>query len=198
MPGTAKEGELISKIIKANLLTKDKATVQAIQNQDSPKILHIASHSYFLPDKNNGENPLIRSGIVLAGANNPERDQRDDGYLTALEVTKIDLSGTDLVVVSGCESGLGDIRSGEGVYGLKRSFAVAGTRSSLLSLWKVNDKATAAFMVSYYQKLRSGEGRAKALYATQKEFRNHPIAGWQHPNVWAAFQLSGDWRPISW
>ena len=81
-------------------------------------------------------------------------------------------------MISGCESGLGDIESGEGVYGLKRSISVAGAKSSLLSLWKVNDLATAAFMESFYKKLKlDGEGKAEALANTQKEFRNHPIEG---------------------
>ena len=123
---------------------------------------------------------------------------KDDGYLTALEVSKLNWNGTELVVVSGCESGQGDLQSGEGVYGLKRAIAVAGARSSLLSLWEVDDKATAEFMESFYLKLKSGESRSKALSNTQKEFREHPIKAWQHPNVWAAFQLNGDWRPINW
>ena len=75
---------------------------------------------------------------------------------------------------------------------------MAGARSSLLSLWKVNDIATAAFMESFYERLKKGEGRADALAATQKEFRNHSTPGWRHPYVWAAFQLSGDWRAIDW
>ena len=81
---------------------------------------------------------------------------------------------------------------------LFRSIAVAGARSSLLSLWKVDDAATAAFMQSFYQRLKAGVGRADALAATQKEFRNYKIAGWRHPYVWAAFQLSGDWKPVRW
>ena len=89
-----------------------------------------------------------------------------------------------------------EIRAGEGVYGLKRAIAVSGARSSLLSLWKVDDRATAAFMRSYYKKLKAGLGRAEALSSTQEEFRNHRIPMWRHPYVWAAFQLSGDWRPI--
>lgn len=135
---------------------------------------------------------------MLAGANQPEANSKDDGYLTALEVAKLDWQGTEMVVISACESGKGDIQAGDGVYGLKRAIAVAGARSSLLSLWKVDDAATAAFMQSFYQRLKAGEGRADALAATQKEFRNHPIAGWRHPYVWAAFQLSGDWRPVQW
>tara|TARA_A100001388_G_scaffold179773_1_gene134609 strand:- start:163 stop:678 length:516 start_codon:yes stop_codon:yes gene_type:complete len=168
----------------------------ALQERKAPKILHIASHAYYLPDQENGENPLLRSGIVLAGANDPETNPKDDGYLTALEVAKVDWQGTELVVISACESGKGDIQSGEGVYGLKRAIAVAGARSSLLSLWKVDDIATADFMEKFYQKLKDGMGRSEALAETQKEFKNHSITRFRHPYYWAAFQLSGDWRPI--
>ena len=203
LPGTEKEGKAIARITDAELLTKKRATALAIQKANTPKIFHIASHAYYLPPETNEiENPLLRSGIVLAGANNPEDNEQDDGYLTALEVTKLDLKGTQMVVVSGCESGQGDINSGEGVYGLKRAIAVAGARSSLLSLWKVNDAATAAFMESFYQKLKDGQGRADALLETQKDFREKkitsgdPLMDWSEPYYWAAFQLSGDWTPI--
>ncbi|KGG14975.1 MULTISPECIES: CHAT domain-containing protein [unclassified Prochlorococcus] len=221
LEGTKQEGKAISELTGAKLLMGKKATALAVQERESPKVLHIASHSFFLenqkkepskadpfsrnlvtsspiPKAFREENPLLRSGIVLAGANEPEANPNDDGYLTALEITKLDWNGTELAVISGCESGKGDIQSGEGVYGLKRAIAVAGARSSLLSLWKVDDAATAAFMKKFYQKLKAGEGRADALAATQQEFRNHPNKDWQHPYVWAAFQLSGDWRPIKW
>ena len=216
LPGTKKEADVISKITNARLFLEEAASALNIQKEESPKILHIATHSFYIGDNKNDnlisenifanpivnnkriENPLLRSGIVLAGANYPEKNFNDDGYLTALEVSKLNWNGTELVVVSGCESGQGDLQSGEGVYGLKRAITVAGARSSLLSLWKVDDKATAEFMESFYLKLKSGESRANALSKTQKEFREHPIKAWQHPNVWAAFQLNGDWRPINW
>ena len=211
LPGTAKEGKFISEITNAKLLTLNKASVSEIEKHPAPLIAHIASHSYYLPNKklekskiesidniNISENPLLRSGIVLAGANNSKVKNIDDGFLTALEVTKLDWEGTELVVISGCESGKGDIKSGEGVYGLKRAIAVAGAKSSMLSLWKVNDTATASFMKSFYLKLRQGKGKGEALSLTQKEFRNHPIPGFRHPYVWAAFQLSGDWKSINW
>ena len=228
LPGTAKEGQAIAALTGATLLSGSQASATAIEKQAAPRILHIASHGYFLANQPTspsekrglsekglfpmgalpaanlqGESPLLRSGIVLAGANqnstatgmNPG-DRGDDGYLTALEITQLDWKGTELVVISACESGKGDIQAGEGVYGLKRAIAVAGARSSLLSLWKVDDAATAAFMQSFYEKLKTGQGRADALAATQKEFRNHSDPGWRHPYVWAAFQLSGDWGPI--
>ena len=186
----------------------------------NPKILHLATHAFYLPDQKkksnpiaednkdnrggvkignfSGEDPLLRSGIALAGANKPKKHSSDDGYLTALEFARLDLEGTELVVISACQSGLGDIQRGEGVYGLKRAIVVAGSKSSLLSLWEVDDAATAAFMETFYKRLKAGEGKGDALAETQKEFRNHPIPMWREPHVWAAFQLSGDWGPVQW
>jgi CHAT domain-containing protein/Tfp pilus assembly protein PilF len=222
LPGTAKEGQAIAGLIKGRLLVQDQATAAAVQRQNAPQILHIASHAFYLADKGQsqsstglgrtvqgaaeggrasslqGENPLLRSGIALAGANSITTSDEDDGYLTALEVAQLDWKGTELVVISACESGTGEIKAGEGVYGLKRAIAVAGARSSLLSLWKVDDAATAAFMESYYRRLKAGEGKADALASTQRDFRNHVNAAWRHPYVWAAFQLSGDWRAVAW
>jgi len=91
------------------------------------------------------------------------------------------------------------VRTGEGVYGLQRSLTVAGARSTLLSLWKVDDAATQEFMTRFYTRLKAGEGRADALAAVQKEFRNGISGkpdGWTAPYYWAAWQLVGDWRPI--
>ena len=219
LPGTATEGAAIAQLTGGRLLAGEQARAATIQQQQAPRLLHLATHAYFQPDlpeaerkqdqpqrsKNNqgpmalsGENPLLRSGIVFAGANQPDDDPADDGYLTALEVARLNWKGTELVVISACESGKGDIKAGEGVYGLKRAIAVAGARSSLLSLWKVDDRATAAFMESFYNKLKSGTGRAAALAATQKEFRQSSNTTWSHPYVWAAFQLSGDWRAVRW
>jgi len=221
LPGTATEGAAIAQLTSGRLLSGEQARAATIQQQQqAPRLLHLATHAYFQPDlpdaeRNNnqpqrsnstsqgpaalsGENPLLRSGIALAGANQPDADPADDGYLTALEVARLNWKGTELVVISACESGKGDIQAGEGVYGLKRAIAVAGARSSLLSLWKVDDRATAAFMESFYSKLKAGMGRADALAATQREFREHKMAGLRHPYFWAAFQLSGDWGAVKW
>lgn len=199
LPGTAREGQAIAALLGAKRLEQEQATAASVQQAGAPRLIHIASHGFVLPDQDqdrNADSPLLRSGIVLAGANQPDLDPNDDGYLTALEVTQLDWKATELVTLSACQSGWSLSRAGEGVYGLKRAIAVAGARSSLLSLWLVDDAATDAFMRGYYARLKAGEGRADALAAMQAEFRGHPNPLWRHPYVWAAFQLSGDWRPI--
>ena len=96
------------------------------------------------------------------------------------------------MVLSACDTATGSIRSGEGVYGLQRSLTVAGARSTLLSLWKVDDAATAWFMQRYYARIRGGTEPGAALKAVQEEFRSQPkVAGWSHPSYWAAWQLTG-------
>ncbi len=218
LPGTEIEGEQIAAITGGDLLMQANATANQVKMVKNPKILHLATHAFYLPDQKkksnpiaednkdnrggvkignfSGEDPLLRSGIALAGANKPKKHSSDDGYLTALEFARLHLDGTELVVISACQSGLGDIKRGEGVYGLKRAITVAGSKSSLLSLWNVDDAATAAFMESFYKRLKAGEGKGRALAETQEEFRNHPIPLWREPYVWAAFQLSGDWGPV--
>ena len=195
LKGTAEEGEIIANLLDGKLIMQEEATSIAIQKSKTPRIIHIASHSYFI-DNEDEKNPLLRSGIVLAGANNPRLLKNDDGYLTGLEITKLNWQGTQLVVISGCESGRGQSQSGEGVYGLKRAISVAGARSSILSLWEVDDAATATFMKSFYKKLISGDNKSNALKKTQNEFKNHPIPGLRHPYFWSGFQLSGDWNKI--
>ncbi|MCP9887849.1 CHAT domain-containing protein [Cyanobium sp. ATX 6A2] len=221
LPATAQEGEQVATLLGANPLSGDAATVGVLQRSIGPRVLHIASHGFFVGDQDiplqdplttsfagggevarfQGEDPLLRSGIVLAGANNPDLDPNDDGLLTALEATALQLDGTEMVVLSACSTGSGDIQSGEGLYGLQRALTVAGARSTLLSLWKVDDAATAEFMVRFYRRLKAGEGRADALAAVQAEFRAGEVKGpagedWSGTFYWAAWQLVGDWRPI--
>jgi CHAT domain-containing protein/tetratricopeptide (TPR) repeat protein len=223
LPSTAREGEQIASLLGTQPISGDAATVGLLQRSAGPKVLHIASHGFFVADQEiqpddprsaliagggqvarfQGEDPLLRSGIVLAGANNPGLDPNDDGLLTALEATALQLDGTELVVLSACSTGAGDIQSGEGLYGLQRALTVAGARTTLLSLWKVDDRATAAFMEAFYQRLKAGAGRADALADTQADFRSGVITSgkagedWSEPYYWAAWQLVGDWRPIS-
>ena len=140
------------------------------------------------------ENPLLRSGLALAGFN-IRSSGPDDGVLTALEVANLNLDGTQLVVLSACETGVGDIANGEGVYGLRRSFALAGAETQLMSLWQVSDDGTSDLMARYYDKLTNGMGRSEALRETQLEMI-HGEGDYSHPYYWAAFILSGDWRPL--
>ncbi len=221
LPASAAEGEQLASLLGIKAVTGDQATVSLLQMSRGPRILHIASHGFFVGDEDlppedplqatiatnavvqrfEGEDPLLRSGLVLAGANNWTLNHNDDGLLTAQEAAGLQLDGTELVVLSACSTAQGDLRTGEGVFGLQRAFTVAGARSTLLSLWKVDDAATAELMTRFYQRLKTGEGRADALAAVQAEFRNGLVQGpggedWSMPYYWAAWQLVGDWRPI--
>ena len=119
----------------------------------------------------------------------------EDGVLTALEAAGLDLWGTQLVVLSACETGVGDVRNGEGVYGLRRALVLAGVESQVMSLWQVSDEATRDLMVAYYQRLQAGEGRTEALRQVQLSMLHGPT--WPHPFFWASFIQLGDWRALS-
>jgi hypothetical protein len=154
------------------------------------------------PPMLNIENPLIRSGLALAAANPPcpELDtDEDDGLLTALELAGMNLYGTQLVVLSACETGVGDNSSGEGVYGLRRALVMAGVQSQVISLWTVADDSTADLMSDYYQRLLDTEnpvGRHEALREAQLAMLHGEDVTRRHPYHWAAFIASGDWRPL--
>ena len=213
LAGTEQEArQLVPLLGGSAVISGPAATASVVLAQRAPRILHIATHGFFLTDPPPtsdsaapeaapsatpaGEDPLQRSGLVFAGANRPAANPSDDGYLTAAEATAMDLDGTELVTLSACETALGAMRRGEGVYGLQRSLAVAGARSTLLSLWKVDDGHTITFMEHFYSRLKAGEGRADALRHTQSEFRNNKISTYNDIRVWGAFQLSGEWRAL--
>jgi len=206
--GSEAEVAAIRPLLPGNavVLTEAAATENALKQVRGPSILHLATHGFFLPDAPSplpgeapvqlaaAENPLLRSGLALAGFN--QRDSEgEDGVLTALEVAGLDLRGTRLVVLSACETGLGDVASGEGVYGLRRAFGMAGAESQVMSLWKVSDRGTADFMAQYYERLQAGEGRSEAL--RQVQLAALETGRYQHPYHWAAFFFSGDWRPLA-
>ncbi|WP_308796484.1 tetratricopeptide repeat protein [Tolypothrix sp. FACHB-123] len=214
LTATLAEGQQIQKIFpKTNIFLGKQATESAIKQLNAPLILHLATHGFFLPDKEiaprsndfnqqlekplavNLENPLLRSGLALAGFNNRQTKQKndsEDGVLTALEVAGLNLRGTELVVLSACETGLGDVKIGGGVYGLRRALVIAGSQTQLLSLWQVADDGTKDLMVKYYEKLQAGKGRHEALREVQLELLNNPQ--YQHPYFWASFIPSGNWR----
>jgi CHAT domain-containing protein len=114
--------------------------------------------------------------------------------LTALEVTGLNLWGTKLVVLSACDTGVGTVRNGDGVYGLRRALVLAGSESQVISLWPVSDDGTSELMIEYYERLLGGAGRAESLRQCQLEFLSR--AGRSHPYYWAGFIQSGDWKPI--
>jgi CHAT domain-containing protein len=213
LAGTEQEARQLAPLLGGSaVISGPAATAAVVLAQKAPRILHIATHGFFLadpPPASGGakagaaaassparQDPLQRSGLVFAGANRPAANRADDGYLTAAEATAMDLEGTELVTLSACETGLGGVRSGEGVYGLQRSLAVAGARSTLLSLWKVDDGHTRSFLERYYSLLKAGKGRADALLQTQREFRDNKNSSYNDIRVWGAFQLSGDWRAL--
>ena len=190
LPGTEQEAKAIKNILpQATVLTGSQATENAVKQAKKPNILHIATHGFFKPERNVIENPLLRSGLVLAGVKIGQ-SAGDDGVLTALETTNLNLVGTKLVVLSACDTGKGDIKIGQGVYGLRRALVIAGSESQLISLWKVSDDATKDLMVAYYGRLQKGEGRSEALRQIQLGMLKGEKQ--KHPFYWASFIPSGD------
>jgi CHAT domain-containing protein/Tfp pilus assembly protein PilF len=140
------------------------------------------------------EDPLLRSGLALAGANQGKSGD-DDGVLTALEAAYLDLLGTKLVVLSACDTGVGEVKNGEGVQGLRRAFVLAGSESQVMSLWPVSDESTKDLMVPYYKALQQGEGRSEGLRQVQlRMLRGRKDQ--RHPFYWAAFIQSGEWANL--
>jgi CHAT domain-containing protein len=213
--GTAEEADAIQKFFPdANLLTGESATKSALKQTVAPRILHIATHGFFLQipqtvaDGNarlatatrgaeaaaESDNPLLRSGLALAGANRRGGAMADDGILTALEASGLNLWGTKLVVLSACDTGLGEVHNGEGVYGLRRAFVLAGAESLVMSLWPASDYSTRSLMTSYYRNLKQGLGRGAALRQVQLDMlRRNPQL---HPFYWANFIQSGEWANL--
>jgi CHAT domain-containing protein/Tfp pilus assembly protein PilF len=154
--------------------------------------VEINSGTSSLPPPPSSSDPaegLDRSGLAMAGAN-----QGADGIVTAREIAGFDWWGTQLVVLSACETGVGAVPSGEGVYGLRRALVLAGTESQVVSLWSVSDASTRALMRDYYSELSRGTGRAEALRQAKLHLLHQPR--YAHPHYWAAFIPAGDWRPL--
>jgi CHAT domain-containing protein/Flp pilus assembly protein TadD len=217
LSATKDEAAAIKKVLPdAKVLLGQDATETAIKELQSPSILHLATHGFFITDIEQNlnasreleltprptnilqiENPLLRSGLALAGFNQRKEAPAgsDDGVLTALEVAGLDLRGNQLAVLSACDTGSGDVKVGDGVYGLRRALVIAGSQTQILSLWQVDDAATKDLMVKYYQNLKAGQGRHEALRSAQLELLNS--SNYQHPMYWAAFVPSGNWTPLS-
>jgi len=213
LPGTLSEVNVIGAIfqkknIETRIVTGGDANEAFLKTVESPSVLHIATHGFFLPDvdpkaeqasgsymgldaERIAENPLLRSGILLAGAQHSASGKstgKEDGILSAYEAMNLNLEKTQLVVLSACETGLGEVRNGEGVYGFQRALIIAGTRTVIMSLWKVNDEVTQKLMASFYKFWMDGQSKRQAFISAQNAIRNeHP-----HPYYWAPFILIGD------
>jgi CHAT domain-containing protein/tetratricopeptide (TPR) repeat protein len=207
LPGTLTEVNDIASSANNNgrnikLLVAGDANEAAFKNLDgqSPEVLHIATHGFFFPGGSKVPNandnrfskashPLLRSGLALANANTNWSEGlvssgKEDGILTAYEIADMDLSNTKLIVLSACETGLGDIKSGEGVYGLQRAFKLAGVNYVVMSLWQVPDLETKEFMQTFYSNCFAGMPIRKAFRETQLAMNKK-----YQPYQWAAFVL---------
>jgi CHAT domain-containing protein len=195
LAATAGEARAIKTLFPdATLFTGARATKAALQGVAAPRILHIASHGFFLQDGSiDAQHPLLRSGLALAGANRT-RNSREAGMLTALEASGLNLWGTKLVTLSACDTGIGEVRNGEGVYGLRRAFVLAGAETVVMSLWAVSDAITRETMVAYYTGLRAGLGRRDALRHAKLAMLKRPAR--HHPFYWAGFIQSGEWATL--
>lgn len=208
LPGTAEEARVIPQLVEGTkkILEGSQAIESAVRATKSPRILHLATHGFFLQDERlflpnlvphfaligDGQergvggvkklptvsfsgrsasalmSPMVRSGLALAGANHARTIKTgDDGLLTALEVTNMNLYGTDLVVLSACQTAVGEVKVGEGVYGLRRAFVLAGARNLVMSLWPVNDQVTLTQMEKFYRAYVRGEFAPEALRQAQ-------------------------------
>jgi CHAT domain-containing protein len=201
--GTALEAERIKKLFpEATILSRERATRLALSELKGPRVLHIATHGFFIHDTEGRiANPLLRSGLALTGANlKPQGRDGDgsaarEGILTALEAANLDLWGTKLVTLSACDTGIGEIKNGEGVYGLRRAFFLAGAVTVVMSLWPVSDYVTRELMNDYYRGLKQGLGRGDALRQAKLAMLSRRGSR-QHPFYWASFIQAGEWASL--
>jgi CHAT domain-containing protein/tetratricopeptide (TPR) repeat protein len=233
LAGTLQEVKELSSLWNARATSGEKsdsaqvlvgrAASEAAFKQEAPhyRILHLATHGFFLSDDCSTpttgtrgvgglsaarplrahavENPLLLSGLALAGANQraAAASDEDDGILTAEEVASLDLEGVEWAVLSACDTAVGEIKAGEGVFGLRRAFQVAGARTVIMSLWSVEDRSAMEWMRALYEaRLRRGLNTADAVHeASLTVLRQRRARGQSvHPFFWAGFVAAGDWR----
>ena len=207
LPGTKVEIDEINKVLKSSgyqvaELTQRNATETNLKLAKEVSILHIATHGYFLKDvehtswpigvhtDNAKDNVLLRSGLMLTGASEADQlkaglDSSNNGIMTSYEAMNLDLKGTNLVVLSACETGLGEIKAGEGVYGLQRAFLVAGAEAIVMSLWKVDDAATQQLMNNFYANWIKMGDKQKAFKQAQVQL----MTKFKDPYFWGAFVM---------
>jgi CHAT domain-containing protein len=215
LEGTATEVEAIAQLaksskIKTTTLTGVKGNEESFKalSGENIQIVHIATHGFYwtkeavkaseqgdlgdeMPRRSTEDKALSRSGLLMAGADNALEgnvpEDIEDGILTAQEIAQLDLSNLYMVVLSACETALGDVSKSEGIFGLQRGFKKAGANSILMSLWKVDDEATSMLMTEFYKFWLSGETKHDALELAKDVVRSHQEKGWNDPKYWAAF-----------
>lgn len=219
LPGAEAEARSVAKLLgdNATLYLGANAREAELKSVQSPRVLHLATHGFYFPDQEfnwpnlstnskqkrllpyakwqNWENPMVRSGLALAGANHAMQITNaaaEDGLLTALDASLLNLQGTELVILSACDSGTGEVKIGEGVMSLRRAFFIAGAQSVLASHWEISDKATDQLMTGFMRRWQSGEPRATAWRDSQLVLLHS--TDFSNPYFWAAFTLSGQWR----
>jgi len=215
LPGTQAEVEGVSSLLNkqrwnVEVFTQQNALEESVKRVRRPRVLHVATHGFFESDqqrKQRGtadarpsglEDPMLRSGLYFAGADRAlsgktVAEDLDDGVLTSYEATQLNLQGTELVVLSACETGLGQTAAGEGVFGLRRALQVAGAEAVLMSMWAVPDRETQELMTLFYQKWLEGKDKHQALREAELEMRERVRKryGEDRPQLWGAFVLVG-------
>jgi CHAT domain-containing protein len=217
LPGTRVEADSVAARFGGALLHLGAAaTVQALKAVSRPALLHLGTHGFFEPQPqvralrherllalgdgimrlqhavpSVADHPMLHAGLALAGANRCGAA----ALITAAELALLDLRGTELVLLSACETGLGTFAQGEEFAGLRRSLAIAGAARQFITLWSIDDDAGAAFVAALYRALADGQPGALALRTAQQALRGQPH--WAHPFYWAAYAGWGDLAPLS-
>jgi CHAT domain-containing protein len=210
LPGTEKEVDELQELLKKNGWVTDEyvekfASEEQVKSLSSPKIFHVATHGFYTPaisqdelaeltesEARMTENPLLKTGLLLTGAGDildktNYNYNLESGILTAYEAMSLNLDQTDLVVLSACQTGLGDIANGEGVYGLQRAFLVAGAKVLIMSMFKVDDEATQKLILSFYRKWITTNNLRQSFVNAKKELR----LDYPEPYYWGTFMMIG-------
>lgn len=221
LQGTREEGAEVARMLRVeDPWFGERALETPFKSLTSPIILHVATHGFFHPSQTmcaweqkeaskkrqdialslyrlQVENPLLSCGLALAGANTWARGgslpkDAEDGIITAEDAAQMELSGTDMVVLSACDTGLGEIHVGEGVLGLGRSFILAGSRTVVMSMWKIPDPETKELMTMFYEGILAGQGKSEALRKAQMVLKKK----YPSPSIWGSFVCLGDPGPL--